>query len=212
MNIKKIRVMKYFIDAAKEVVDEEGTEKATVRKIAEKSGYNIATLYNYFDDLDHLIFYTKISYLENYTARLSKELEDDLLPLEELLKIWEIFSNEAFKNPKGFYDLFFSKYCKNLDDTLNTYYTIYPEKLKTSRKRLVTMLNEPDLYMRNITLINNCIENKCFTLNKNIQEVNEIIVLSFRGFLDEYIELGYTDYEAYTKKFIRYLKIILNID
>jgi AcrR family transcriptional regulator len=212
MDVKKIRTMKYFIDAAIEVVEDVGMENATIRKIAEKSGYNIATVYNYFEDFDHLIFYTKISYLENYTERLSKEIGENLLPLHEFLKIWEIFANEAFKNPKVFYDLFFSKYCKVLDDTLNTYYEIYPEKVKTSRERLVSMLNEPDIYMRNMTLINNCLENNCFSLNRNIGEINEIIVLTFRGFLDEYIELGYSDVDGYTEKFMKYLRTILNIE
>ncbi|MDM8534164.1 TetR/AcrR family transcriptional regulator, partial [Clostridiaceae bacterium HSG29] len=77
-NLKKYRTMKYFIDAAITIVNREGIEKATIRNIATEAGYNSATIYNYFNDLDHLIFFTKISNLEEYTERLFSEIPRDL--------------------------------------------------------------------------------------------------------------------------------------
>jgi AcrR family transcriptional regulator len=109
LSIKRLRTMGYFITAADEIIQEEGIDKATIRNIAKKAGYNSATIYNYFNDLEHLIFFTKISHLEVYKARLYNEIPDDLDPLEELIKVFRIFAEETFKNPYDFYDLFFSK-------------------------------------------------------------------------------------------------------
>lgn len=54
MNIKKKRVMMYFIEATQELILKEGLENLSIKKIAEKAGYNSATIYNYFENLEVL--------------------------------------------------------------------------------------------------------------------------------------------------------------
>lgn len=39
---------KYFVDATAEIIEEEGVENVTIRKVADRAGYNSATIYNYF--------------------------------------------------------------------------------------------------------------------------------------------------------------------
>ena len=51
LDIKKKRVMMYFIEATQELILNEGIENLSIKKIAEKAGYNTATIYNYFEDL-----------------------------------------------------------------------------------------------------------------------------------------------------------------
>ncbi len=46
----------YFIDAAKETLKGEGLKAVNVRTVAERAGYSFATMYNYFKDLNELIF------------------------------------------------------------------------------------------------------------------------------------------------------------
>ena len=53
---KEKRVMMYFIEATQELILDEGLEKLSIKKIAEKAGYNSATIYNYFENLEVLIF------------------------------------------------------------------------------------------------------------------------------------------------------------
>lgn len=55
-NIQEERMKKYFIDAAKEIIRGEGIEAVSARNIAERAGYSYATLYNYFDNINDLIF------------------------------------------------------------------------------------------------------------------------------------------------------------
>jgi len=212
LNIKTLRTMDYFITAADEIIQSSGIEKATVRNIAKKAGFNISTLYNYFNDLEHLIFFTKITHLEKYTKRLYNEITDNLHPLEQFIKIWYIFAEEAFKNPNDFYDLFFSKYSLELSESLNLYYKIYPEKLDTDNDRLRAMLNEKDIYKRNMTLMTDCIENGCFINKKDANKINELMILTFRGILDKYLETGSEDIEGYTEEYMAYLDILLTLE
>jgi len=54
--IQEQRVRQYFIDATKDILKGEGLKAVNVRAVAERAGYSYATLYNYFTDLNELIF------------------------------------------------------------------------------------------------------------------------------------------------------------
>lgn len=54
--IQEQRMKGYFIDATKELLRGEGLSSVNVRNVADKAGYSFATLYNYFNDLNDLIF------------------------------------------------------------------------------------------------------------------------------------------------------------
>lgn len=49
---KRKRIMSYFINATIELMEKEGIENLTIRKVAEQAKYNSATLYHYFSNLD----------------------------------------------------------------------------------------------------------------------------------------------------------------
>lgn len=63
--IQKQRMMNYFICAAKEIVLEEGVKGLSVRKVGDRAGYSYATIYNYFTDLNTLLFYCVFDFLED---------------------------------------------------------------------------------------------------------------------------------------------------
>ena len=54
--IQEQRTKGYFIDAAKALLKGEGLSAVSVRSVSDKAGYSYATLYNYFKDLNELIF------------------------------------------------------------------------------------------------------------------------------------------------------------
>jgi len=211
LNIKILRMMDYFITAADEIIKEDGIEKATIRNIAAKAGYNSATIYNYFNDLEHLIFFTKIANLEVYKARLYNEIEDDLDALEELREVFRIFVEETFKNPNDFYDLFFSKYSLQLNETVTLYHQIYPERLNTDNQRVKAMLSKNDIYERNMALVGNCVEKGFFTDKEKARKINELMILTYSGLLNRCIETDSNDVQGYTDKFMEYLDMIIQL-
>jgi hypothetical protein len=54
--IQEKRIKEYFIQATKNILKGEGLASANVRNIANQAGYSYATLYNYFKDVNDLIF------------------------------------------------------------------------------------------------------------------------------------------------------------
>ena len=70
--IQKSRMVKYFVDATVDIIEKDGYKSVTIRKVADTAGYNSATIYNYFDNLEHLLFFASMHYtstliFENYT-------------------------------------------------------------------------------------------------------------------------------------------------
>ena len=62
--IQRRRIMKYYIEATYKIMEEEGIDMVTIRKISDIAGYNSATLYNYFENLDHLIAFASLKYFQ----------------------------------------------------------------------------------------------------------------------------------------------------
>lgn len=59
---RKLAIKKLFIDTTVTIIKEEGVEKVSIRKIAKITGYNSATLYTYFKNLDYLILLSSIKF------------------------------------------------------------------------------------------------------------------------------------------------------
>jgi len=85
--LQKKRIMQYFIDSAEYIIDKEGIDNITIRKVASLAGYNSATLYNYFENLDHLIFVVGLNHLENYHNALPNYIKDCENSLEFYMEV-----------------------------------------------------------------------------------------------------------------------------
>ena len=75
------QTMGYFINAALEIIEEEGIDSLSIRKTAEKAGYNSATLYHYFSDFEELRIFSAMKYLDQYAKDLPAYLEPVTRPL-----------------------------------------------------------------------------------------------------------------------------------
>ena len=68
---KRKRIMSYFINATIELMEKEGIENLTIRKVAEQAKYNSATLYHYFSNLDELELFASVKCLDEYMQETS---------------------------------------------------------------------------------------------------------------------------------------------
>ena len=64
--IKKKRVIRFFIDAAKQIIEKEGIDKITIYSVSDLAGYSSASLYNYFQNIDELIGITATELVQPY--------------------------------------------------------------------------------------------------------------------------------------------------
>ena len=207
--IQKRRMMGYFMDATKKIIEEEGIESITVRKVADLAGYNSATLYNYFENLEHLIYFSSMIYLKEYVDALPQYLKDCKSAMDKYFVIWKCFCLYSFNKPKIYHALFFDRYSHSLKDSIQQYYSIFTEELGEQSEDLSRMLLKPNIYDRNRTLLENC--SKEGTLPKeNIDFVNEMSLLLYQGMLDRVLN-NQTNYslDESSDRTIKYFKQIV---
>lgn len=191
--IQKRRMMSYFINATYDIIKEKGVENVTIRDVADVAGYNSATLYNYFEDLEHLIFYASLRYLKDYTDELQRIVNVDN-SLERLIKIWECFCFHSFANPKIYNSIFFGKHSKSLNNDIEEYYSIFPEQLGEQREDVKSMLLGQNIYERNKTILETCVD-EGFIREENLEDLNEMIVLIYHGMLSKILG-GFCEYDV----------------
>lgn len=98
-SVRKQKVRDSFIAAASEILKSEGVEGLTIRKVADIAQYNSATIYNYFEDVNELIWHAVIQLINQYSSNYLDKFEEEKDPLEGYLKIWETFCIFCIDHP-----------------------------------------------------------------------------------------------------------------
>ena len=100
--LKRDRIKDYFLNAAKEIIIEDGVESITVRSVADRAGYSYATLYNYFEDLNSLLWHTKLSLINDVFAWMKEAVADVPIDIDGLKRTYEIYMSYYFDHPNAF--------------------------------------------------------------------------------------------------------------
>jgi AcrR family transcriptional regulator len=209
--IQKRRMMMYFIEAANEIIDSEGIESVTIRKVADIAGYNSATMYNYFENLDHLIFFTQLKHLKIYVVHLSDYIKDAKNALETYYLIWEFFCYHSFQDPLVYHTLFFKQFKQPLRYMMEEYYALFPEEMEGIGEDIQPMVMNQDLYQRNLSLLINCM-NEGFLQEEDLEELNEMSLLIYQGMVQRMLtkQADYTPKEA-TRRTMKYITTYTNM-
>ncbi|QSX04736.1 TetR family transcriptional regulator [Sedimentibacter sp. zth1] len=205
-NIQKKRMMSYFISATNGIIEKEGMEAVTIRKVATKAGYNSATLYNYFDNLKHLIFFSSIRHLSDYAKELPLYLKQAKNPLDECLKIWECFSKHSYANPTVYQLIFFGGFSsKTVNNSIETYYDIFADEISEEIIDYMPMLLEDNLYERDYISLKKALSETNIT-EEDIRSINEMNILIYRGIMtDMKTNITNISVEDAVKKTLKYI-------
>jgi len=177
-NIRK----SYFVNAARKIIENEGMDGITARKVSQMAGYDASTLYNYFESLDHIIFLASISFIKEYTTTLQTYVEDCETYVEKYIKIWDRFCHYSFENPEIYYTIFYSKLNSSYKNIIEEYYDIYPDDLPKESKYLQDMLRHQNMYDRGRSLLTPCVEEGSIR-SEDLEELNDIHILLYKGIL-----------------------------
>lgn len=179
------RMMAKFIISADDIMQKEGFDKITIRNVAKLAGYNSATLYNYFNDLDHLLFYMSMRYLSEYSLGIEQVTEYYKDSLDRYMGIWSFFIDQSFEKPKMFYEIFFSpKYRDQLDVTMTDYYTIFPEEWNVKIEVVKQMYCGKNIYVRNRILLEDLVE-EGYILLKDVNRINTGTIYTYQAVLND---------------------------
>lgn len=111
-DLKRQRIMMYFVDAAKALVVKEGVEGVSVRKVAEIAGYSYATLYNYFRDLNELLWEVRKTMVMDLAVSLQEKLSDVVMDEEGIKMVFRAYLTYYFENARIFRFFYFHKLVK----------------------------------------------------------------------------------------------------
>lgn len=146
-DVKRRRMWAYFIEATAAIIEEEGYDHITIRKIADKAGYNSATIYNYFSELSHLTFFASMRFLKPYTSAFINTIDDNKSIIEQYLNGWECFCEFSYQNPRLFHTIFLMNIREEPKDLFKQYYDLYEADIVEFPNSL-----KPALYERNVAI------------------------------------------------------------
>jgi AcrR family transcriptional regulator len=104
--IQEKRMKEYFIQAAKDILRGEGLKGISARNIADQAGYSYATLYNYFKDVNDLVFFCVSDFQEECNAfveSLTRKTPQGIGTIKAMTLAYIGF----FVEYPGIFDLFF---------------------------------------------------------------------------------------------------------
>ena len=198
-----------FINAASELMENEGMESLTLRRVAKRAGYNSATPYNYFKDLDHLTVYASMKYFEDYNRNLARYLADEQDAFQRFLFMWRFFCASAFRHPHAYYNLFYGKYSGELTEIIHAYYEVFPEELGELDDSVLEMLTCGSLVERNRQMLQPVLEGASLSQEER-ESINEIILYCFKELLTQKIQMGDAlDNQTLIERQLSYIHVIL---
>ena len=201
LSIKKRRVMIYFIEAARQLMSSDGIQALSIRGIAEIAGYNSATLYNYFEDLQHLTLFASMSYLRDYVSALSGKLKAPMSSLQRYRVIYETFDHFAFRSPEIFYNMFFGSQSSKLPEVTVQYYTLFPDELKEHTPSVRKMLTQGNMYLRDEPIVEELVKDG-FVKRENAPYLSAIVPRLNQTYLHELANGERIDPEEQHRRFI----------
>lgn len=188
-----------FVETTFEILQDEGLEGVSIRRVASKLGVTSAALYKHFTDIDHLIAVSSVGFLREYIedARVLSELE--LFPIELNLQLWESLSYHAFQHASIIEKLYFDS--SHIGDTrtiVNEYYELYPSEIKDMKDYMIAMLTNDTMIERNEILLTHAADSGILRPDR-IEFLNMSDVYIFRGMLASCKDAGLPDNFAVKK-------------
>ncbi|ASK60745.1 TetR family transcriptional regulator [Virgibacillus phasianinus] len=198
--IQRERMWRYFLNAATEVIETEGIENVTIRKIADKAGYTSSTAYNYFKDLSHLKFFAAMRFTKDYIEELPHYIEKGTNTVEKWLYSWECFCKHSFTQPQIYAGIFINNLGIVPEEMLESYYKIYKEELLGLPEQIKSIIMEQSFSKRSILYIQDAV-GEGFINQNDVEFIADSTLLIWKGMMTTFMNQrrNYTVEEAYER-------------
>ncbi|MBB6453945.1 AcrR family transcriptional regulator [Salirhabdus euzebyi] len=181
--IQRARMWRYFLDAATEVIEEEGLEQVTIRKIAKRAGYTSSTAYNYFKDLSHLKFFAAMRFTTDYISELPLYLKKGTNTIDSWLYSWECFCKHSFNRPEIYAIIFMDDLGGSVDELLEDYYEIYQEDLIGLPEEIKPIVLELNFSKRSMLYLQKAVD-EGFILQKDVDLLADMTLMLWKGMMN----------------------------
>jgi len=208
---KRKKRLREFILATEKIIDEEGLEAFSIRKVAQLSQCHNSTIFLYFRDVDLLLATAAVRFIKPYSDDLAELDQKGLNPKDYFFTIWETFCQHAFKSPKIFQLLFFGKYRKDILKQIELYYFAFPEEKHALSDRTSTMFYDKDIWSRNFSILSHLInDDSCNIHSKNIEYMNNFIISLFYEMLIQDVPFSDMNKDDLSSYFLNALHVLID--
>ncbi len=107
--LRRERNRDFFINAARSIVESEGLQALTIRKVSEMAGYSAASVYNYFGSMNSLLNAVKDSYAVDIMKYISQSHYTESDPVKKLEHSYRAFAEYLLQKPEIFRLIFMSQ-------------------------------------------------------------------------------------------------------
>jgi AcrR family transcriptional regulator len=107
--IQRRRVERYLIDAAKTIIRREGADAVTVRRVADLAGYSYTTMYNYFADLNTLLWYVVADLMDEMVSVVTAQEEKSAGGPRGLKDTYRAYMGYYLENPSVYRFAFYKQ-------------------------------------------------------------------------------------------------------
>jgi AcrR family transcriptional regulator len=180
--IQKERMWRYFVEATVEVIEEQGIENVTIRKVADKAGYTSPTVYNYFQELSHLIFFSAMRFTKDYIEDLPKYMNQGTNTIEKWLYSWACFCKHSFEKPNIYAIIFINDLGSVPEDFLDHYYKTYKNDLVGLPEQIQSIILEHTLSKRSVLFLQQAINEELIDA-KDVEFIAETTLLIWKGMM-----------------------------
>ena len=190
--MKPLRKIRY-IEITSEILQQEGIESVTIRKVAERAGCTSAVLYKHFENKEHLIMLASVRFLEPYIIEFIRlSAREDLSSIQIDLLLWKCFIDEAFRN-KPYYELmFFSDHRDMLEDCVYEYYQMFPEVQRRFDGFSASIIFSNNLQERELLRLRRAAHAGVLSL-EDAALLSRLTVAVFNGIFTQYSGITMTD-------------------
>lgn len=148
---------KDYIQKTREIIDAEGVEAVSIRRIAKEMGCSSASLYRHFENLTELVYFAEIHTLGGYINRLNEAQQKWTNIWDYYVGIWDCYSREAFRNRTAYNLLFLQFENEKLNISFKEYYKMFPEALANTNEFFMEMLETSDFMGRDFKICMKCV-------------------------------------------------------
>jgi AcrR family transcriptional regulator len=100
--LKRSRVKICFLQAAKSMISAKGVDSVTVRGVADAAGYTYPTLYNYFEDLNELLWETRRFMIRELVDTMRQTMRDPIHSADDIKNVFRAYMEYYLTNPNVF--------------------------------------------------------------------------------------------------------------
>lgn len=188
---------RYFVEATTEIIEQEGIDQVTARKVADRAGFTSSTVYNYFQELSHLTFFSAMRFTKSYIEDLPHYMNRGTNTIEKWLYGWVCFCKHSFKNPKIYSVLFINHLGSIPEDLLEHYYQTYRHDMVGLPEQVQSIILEHQLSKRSALYLQQAVDEGLIE-TEDIDLISQTTLLMWKGMMTVVLNhrRNYTPQEA----------------